>query len=564
MEVVMEQQQIDVPGSWTCLHCNHVNDGKRKQCGGRKREDNTKFCRRWNPLATRRRRTAPPEANTVNITNSTALTNSVLIQNQTVSTPSQMPSNTANEIRIERTAVIGNTALRIAPSARALQCDAHTVETTETELEPNLCSECKVTPTNHHCSICKKVLVCATCKIKRGHEDLNPHPCVNCDDNAQNKPNTYNANETNEALDSNNTEPPAAKKAKVVVNEIDTSAVNDDDSSSSDSSDDDDNINQQFSTQPFCDASTMTPNANMLALPQNVQPSPIIAKNLTCLDREKIVMDKSTLMQDALEEELEHPGGDSDVENETSLANVFSTALNVDEHDFDNAEEEEDQTLVGSPDNWQPPTAPPDWEHRMRANEPSFNTVDNPGNWSNYVYRAKFDKKGRCKFHSQSTGVIPVSKNADGQRKIEDWYFFYQGWKSDPNKKIRHKERSDYVNKPGKYQIPEERKGRLSAEQLRKYGITKDRVKECDALFFRQLILPLCDTSLSGIENDERKNFYCECEIDSNTHASKIRAISSYGHAFEPITISDLAHFDGVITRDGCIGGGIVIFTEDG
>ena len=60
----------------------------------------------------------------------------------------------------------------------------------------------------------------------------------------------------------------------------------------------------------------------------------------------------------------------------------------------------------------------------MRANEPSFNTVDNPGNWSNCVCRAKFDKKGRCKFHSQSTGVIPASKNADGQRNVEDWYFF--------------------------------------------------------------------------------------------------------------------------------------------
>ena len=43
---------------------------------------------------------------------------------------------------------------------------------------------------------------------------------------------------------------------------------------------------------------------------------------------------------------------------------------------------------------------------------------------------------------------------------------FYKGWKSDPNKKIRHKERSDYTNKPGKYQILEERKGRLLVEQL--------------------------------------------------------------------------------------------------
>ena len=98
---------------------------------------------------------------------------------------------------------------------------------------------------------------------------------------------------------------------------------------------------------------------------------------------------------------------------------------------------------------------------------------------------------------------------------------------------------------------------------MRKYSIAKDRVQECNALFFRQLILPLCNTFLSGIENDERKNFCSECEIDSNTHTSKIRAISSHRQVFELIIILDLAHFNGVITRDGYIGGGIVIFTKD-
>ena len=138
-------------------------------------------------------------------------------------------------------------------------------------------------------------------------------------------------------------------------------------------------------------------------------------------------------------------------------------------------------------------------------------------------------------------------------RRLE---FFYKGWKSDPNKKIRHKKLLDYANKLSKYQIPEERKSHLSAEQLQKCGIAKDKVHKYDELFLRQLILPLCDISLSGIENDERKNFCSKYKIDSNIYASKIRAISSHRHAFEPITISDLAHFDGVITRDGCIGGG--------
>ena len=118
----------------------------------------------------------------------------------------------------------------------------------------------------------------------------------------------------------------------------------------------------------------------MLASPQIVQASPIITKNLAYLDQEKSAIDKSALLKDALEEELEHPSGDSNVDNEASLANVLLTALNIDEHDCDNAEEEEDQILVGSPDNWQSPTAPPHWQYRMRANEPSFNIVDNLGN----------------------------------------------------------------------------------------------------------------------------------------------------------------------------------------
>ena len=72
-------------------------------------------------------------------------------------------------------------------------------------------------------------------------------------------------------------------------------------------------------------------------------------------------MDKSTLMQDALEEKLEYPGRDSDVDNEISLANVFLMALNINDYDYDNAEEEEDQIFAGSPDNQQPLTAPYDW-----------------------------------------------------------------------------------------------------------------------------------------------------------------------------------------------------------
>ena len=48
---------------------------------------------------------------------------------------------------------------------------------------------------------------------------------------------------------------------------------------------------------------------------------------------------------------------------------MFSIVLNIDKHDYDNAEEE-DQILVGSSDNWQPLIASPDWQYFIRANDP--------------------------------------------------------------------------------------------------------------------------------------------------------------------------------------------------
>jgi len=75
-------------------------------------------------------------------------------------------------------------------------------------------------------------------------------------------------------------------------------------------------------------------------------------------------------------------------------------------------------------------------------------------------------------------------------------------------------------------------------------------------LFFRQLILLLCNTSLLGTEDDERINYYSECKTNKNIYASKIGAISSYGNAFQPITIKDLVYFNRVIVRDSCTGGG--------
>ena len=53
----MQQEVVngEVGSRWACPFCNHENDGSRKQCGGRKPEDQSKFCRKWNPAAPRRK-----------------------------------------------------------------------------------------------------------------------------------------------------------------------------------------------------------------------------------------------------------------------------------------------------------------------------------------------------------------------------------------------------------------------------------------------------------------------------------------------------------------------------
>ena len=49
----------------------------------------------------------------------------------------------------------------------------------------NLCSECKIFPTQHHCSLCKTVLVCTMCCLKRGLAEM-VFVCVTCDENRKN------------------------------------------------------------------------------------------------------------------------------------------------------------------------------------------------------------------------------------------------------------------------------------------------------------------------------------------------------------------------------------------
>ena len=55
--------------------------------------------------------------------------------------------------------------------------------------------------------------------------------------------------------------------------------------------------------------------------------------------------------------------------------------------------------------------------------------------------------------------------------------------------------------------FPDDRKGRLNPDLLEMMGLTSERMQECDALFFYQLLLPICDPSKSGVAGDPRRPF---------------------------------------------------------
>jgi hypothetical protein len=101
----------------------------------------------------------------------------------------------------------------------------------------------------------------------------------------------------------------------------------------------------------------------------------------------------------------------------------------------------------------------------------------------------------------------------------------------------------------------ESRKGELDGDLLETLGLTQERMVKGDALFFHQLLLPVCDPTMLGIADDPQKAFYRQVETFSNLYAIHIGLGGSYGHKFKNIVLDELVHFDGVVIGDGVRGG---------
>jgi hypothetical protein len=85
----------------------------------------------------------------------------------------------------------------------------------------------------------------------------------------------------------------------------------------------------------------------------------------------------------------------------------------------------------------------------------------------------------------------------------------------------------------------------------KKLGLTKQRMVECDALFFYQLLLPIVDPSLSGINNNTRMGYYKEVARNKNVYAlgPKNRG-GTHGHVFCPTTAEELLVWDGIVCQN--------------
>ena len=86
-------------------------------------------------------------------------------------------------------------------------------------------------------------------------------------------------------------------------------------------------------------------------------------------------------------------------------------------------------------------------------------------------------------------------------------------------------------------------------------GLTHSIMEKIDALFFYQLLIPMCNPARSGILHDPRIPFYSEVEKFSQLYAIQSDLGGAYGHSFKNLKIDELVHFDGVFVIDGVRGG---------
>ena len=191
--------------------------------------------------------------------------------------------------------------------------------------------------------------------------------------------------------------------------------------------------------------------------------------------------------------------------------------------------------ICGAPDGWKPPTTPEDWKptrQREGNKEPIFQDINNPGKWDSFQSRSTFQGKynhGDYSHHVMPAGARVLPKDPEtGKHTTDGWELHYKGWKDPNSNSAYHRDGASKDNL-----FPSYRESKLDKDYLKKMGLTDQRMFDGDTLFFAQLILPICDPAMSGINGDPRKAYYLPVKTFTNTYAAEVKKWDvTYGNMF--------------------------------
>ncbi len=207
--------------------------------------------------------------------------------------------------------------------------------------------------------------------------------------------------------------------------------------------------------------------------------------------------------------------------------------------------------LPGAPEGWSPPGPPDGWEYKAPAGSPKEEDIDNPASWNLYSFAPKINastKKYEGHFTPAGAKVVPMAQ--DGSREIGGWTFYYNGWKGDAFDKETFV-RGDASHGNLK---PENRRGCLDVDILKKHGLNEARMRD-DPLFFYQMLFPIADPKHTAIDGDCRMPYFSMASICTNVYAAASGAGSGVGRDWVGVTAPELVKWTACPIRNGALDG---------
>ena len=91
----------------------------------------------------------------------------------------------------------------------------------------------------------------------------------------------------------------------------------------------------------------------------------------------------------------------------------------------------------------------------------------------------------------------------------------------------------------------------LDGPLLKNMGLTDERMKSEDTLFFAQLVIPICNPAKSGIKGNPRKPYYTKVASYTNSYANYVKGWNgAYLQEFCITFPEEHVNWDGIIGRN--------------